>query len=318
MLKSAIAAFVLAFLAGSAVAQSYPSKPVTLVIPFPPGGVNDVVGRIVATKLATELGQPVVIENKSGASGVIGTELVARAQADGYTIIMGNISTFGINPATFAKLPYDPLKSFAPITMLTVQPLVIAVHPSSPAQNLADLIKMAKAKPKKLTYGTAGSSIHLAVELFSSLAGIQMTHVPYKGSGPATTDLVGGHIDVLFDPVSSLYPHVKAGKVRGLAISSLHRYEAAPELPTVIESGFPRFDIGSWQGLLVPAGTPPAVIDRLYKATVKVLEMPDIKAQLLKQGAQASPSTPQQFEQHIGTEIARWKKVASDISLKPE
>jgi len=259
-----------------------------------------------------------VVENRPGASGVLGAELAARAAPDGYTLMLGNISTLAINSATFAKLPYDPVKSFAPISLLAVQPLLIAVNPSVPANSLAELVALAKARPGKLNYGTAGSSIYLAVEFFSSQTGVKMNHVPYKGSSPAIADLLGGQIDLLFDPFSSLYPQARAGKVRPLAVSTERRSTVAPELPTVNESGLATYDVSSWQGLVVPAGTPREVIDRLHAAVLRSLASPELKAQFAAQGAEPTPSSPQKFDQFIREELARWQKVARDAGVKPE
>ena len=299
-------------------AQPYPARPVTLIIPFPPGGVTDIVGRTVALRLSAVLGQSIVVENKAGASGILGAEAAARARPDGYTLVLGNISTLGTNPATFAKLPYDPEKSFQPISLLAVQPLVIAVSPRIQADSLADLVKLARTRSAPLSYGTAGSSVHLAVELFDSLVGIRMTHIPYKGSSPAITDLLGGQIDVLFDPISSLYPQVKAGKVRALAVTTAARSGIAPELPTVIESGIGQYDVSSWQALLAPAGTPAAVIAQLNDAVVKVLATQEVKDVFARQGAQPTSSTPAQLEAFVRAEVARWKKVAADAGVVPQ
>lgn len=318
LLSKFFSGLLLAVCAVAAAAQSYPSRPVTLIVPFPAGGVTDVVARALAVRLSTELGQPVVVENKAGASGALGSSAAAKAAPDGYTLLLGNISTFGTNAATFAKLPYDPLADFTPISLLAVQPLVVAVHPSVPAQSLADLVKLAKAKPGALTYGTAGSSIQLAVELFSSMNGIKMLHVPYKGSAPAITDLIGGQVNVLFDPISSLYPQVRGGKVRGLAVTTAQRSPAAPELPTVSESGTSGYDVSSWQALLVPAGTPPAVVQRLHGAVGKVLALAEVQELFAKQGAVPAASTPEQAAQHVRAEIARWKGVAAAAGVKPE
>jgi tripartite-type tricarboxylate transporter receptor subunit TctC len=312
------ATLVVGLAAAAANAQTYPSRAITLVVPFPPGGVTDVVARAVASKLSSELGQNVIVDNRPGASGAIGSTAVAKAAPDGYTLLLGNISTLGTNAATFATLPYDPGADFAPVSLLAVQPLVVAVNPSVPVQSLAELVKLAKSKPGALSYGTAGSSIHLAVELFNSLNGIKMLHVPYKGSAPAITDLIGGHVDVLFDPISTIYPQVRAGKARGLAVTTGARSATAPELPTVIESGTPGYDVSSWQALVVPTGTPDAVIARLHDAVTKVLAMPDTNEQFARLGAQPSPTTPAQAAQHIRSEIARWKKVAADAGVVPE
>lgn len=314
-MRALLIAIFLWTMASAVGAQPYPSRPITLVIPFPPGGVTDIVGRTVATRLSTVLGQTIVVENKAGASGILGAEAAARARPDGYTLMLGNISTLGTNAATFAKLPYDPEKSFQPVSMLAVQPLVIAVSPRIQAESLADLIKLARTRATPLSYGTAGSSIHLAVELFNSLVGVKMTHIPYKGSSPAITDLLGGQIDLLFDPISSLYPQVKAGKVRGLAVTTAARSGVAPELPTVIESGIGQYDVSSWQALMVPAGTPPGVVAQLNDAVVKVLASPEVKEVFARQGANPTSSTPAQLEQFVRAEVARWKKVASEAGV---
>jgi tripartite-type tricarboxylate transporter receptor subunit TctC len=303
---------------GAALAQAYPAKPLRMIVPFPPGGVTDVMSRAVAARLSIELGQPVVVENRAGASGIIGADAAAKSPADGYTLLMGNISTLAVNAATFAKLPYDPVASFAPISMVAIQPLLVAVHPSVPVQSLAELVDMAKSKPGQLSYGTAGSSVHLAVELFSTVAGIRMNHVPYKGSSPAITDLIGGQLQVLFDPFSSLYPQVRAGKARGLAVTTERRSSVAPELPTVTELGFKGFDVSSWQGLVVPAATPKDIVDRLHRDTVKLLASAQIKEQFAKHGAEAAPTSPEKFGEYIVGEIARWQKVARDAGIKPE
>ena len=313
-----LVALLLSALCTLAQAQGFPNKPLRLIVPFPPGGVTDISSRIVAQKLSTELGQPVVVENRAGASGVIGAEAGAKAAADGYTLTMGNISTLAINAVTFAKLPYDPVASFAPVSMVAIQPLVIAVHPSVPAQTLAELVALAKAQPGKLNFGTAGSSIYLAVEFFNTAAGIKMNHVPYKGSSPAITDLIGGQLQVLFDPFSSLYPQVRSGKARGLAVTTLKRSAQAPTLATVAELGYPGFDVSSWQGIVVPAGTPRDVLDRLNREVVKVLGSQDVRDQFAVHSAEASPSTPEQFGAYIRQEITRWKKVATDAGVKPE
>ena len=296
----------------------YPNKPIRMIVPFPPGGVTDIVARTVSLKLSAELGQPIVVENRAGASGAIGAELGARAAPDGYTLIMGNISTLGINPITFAKLGYDPVTSFDPISLVAVQPLLITVHPGVAAKNLAELVQLAKSQPGQLNYGTAGSSIHLAVEQFNSLAGIRMNHIAYKGSAPAITDLVGGQIQVLFDPFSSIYPLVAAGKIRALAVTTEKRAAAAPQLPTVAEQGYAGFDVSSWQGIVVPAGTPKPVIQRLHRGLVTVMASPDVKDKFAQYSAVATASTPEQFAAYIKEELIRCQKVAQQAGVKPE
>ena len=302
----------------AAAQPAYPARPITLIVPFPTGGVTDIVARAVASRLATELGESVVVDNKPGASGVPGTVAAARAAPDGYTLILGNISTLGTNPATFAKLPYDPVKDFAPVSMLAIQPLVIAVHPSVPANTLDELVKLAKSKPGALTFGTAGTSIQLAVELFNKINGIQMLHVPYKGSSPAITDLVGGQINVLFDPISTLYPQVRAGKVRGLGVSTRQRAPVAPELPTAQEAGSRDYDVSSWQALVVPAGTPAPIVQRLHGAVTKVLQDPTTRELFARQGANPAPSSPAEAGEFIRAEMTRWKDVAREAGVKPE
>jgi tripartite-type tricarboxylate transporter receptor subunit TctC len=318
VIRIAVVFAALCVLASAAFGQGYPNQPLRLIVPFPPGGVTDVMARAVAVRLAEELGQPVVVDNRAGASGIVGAEGAARAAPDGYTLLMGNISTLAINTATFAKLPYDPEKSFTPVSMVAIQPLLIVVHPSQPAKTLAELVSLAKAKPDTLAYGTAGSSIHLAVEQFSMIAGIHMNHIPYKGSAPAINDLVGGQIQVLFDPFSSVYPQVSAGKARALAVTTERRSSVAPEIPTVAESGYPGFDVSSWQGIVVPAGTSQEIVGRLNRTLLKILRESAVKAQFAQQGAEASPSTPEAFGAYIASEIARWQKVARDAGVMPE
>lgn len=310
------AAFSLSALATHA--QSYPDKPIKLIIPFPPGGVTDIVARTLAQKLTDELGQQVIAENRAGASGAIGAELTARSAPDGYTLMMGNISTLAINQWTMAKLGYDPAKSFEFVGMAAIQPLLITVNPTLPVNTLSEFVQYAKANPGKLDYGTAGASIHLAVEYFSTIAGIKMNHIPYKGSAPAITDLVGGQIKVLFDPFSSIYPQVKGGKARALAVTTTERSTILPNLPTVIESGYPGFDVSSWQGIVVPAGTPKPVISKLNAAMVKVLKSQDVIDKFAQFNAVATPWTAERFADYVKGEQTRWGEVAKAAGVKPE
>jgi len=300
----------------TSLAQTYPARPLKIIVPFAPGGVTDMVSRVMAQGLSAELGQAVVVENRAGASGIVGADAAAKSAPDGYTLMMGNISTLAINAAVFVKLPYDPQTSFEPVSMVARQPLVVAVNPNVPVKTIAELVAYAKAS-NKLNFGSAGASLQLATEAFNQAAGIQMTHVPYKGSGPAMTDLVAGHIEVLFDAFSSLYPFIQQGRLRGLAITSARRSPLAPELPTLGELGFPQVEVTSWQGIVVPAGTPPAIVTRLNAAVQKVLESQAVKDQLAKQGVEASPSTPEQLAQYASTERARWTEVAGKAGVKP-
>jgi tripartite-type tricarboxylate transporter receptor subunit TctC len=299
-----------------AFAQAYPNKPLKIIVPFAPGGVTDMVSRVMAQGLSVELGQAVVVENRAGASGIVGAEVTAKSAPDGYTLMMGNISTLAINAAVFAKLPYDPQTSFEPVSMVARQPLLVAVNPNVPVKTIAELVAYAKAN-NKLNFGSAGASLQLATEAFNQAAGLQMTHVPYKGSGPAMTDLVAGHIEVLFDAFSSLYPFIQQGRLRGLAITSAKRSPLAPELPTLGELGFPQVEVTSWQGIGAPAGTPPAIVAKLNAAVLKVLESQTVKDQFAKQGVEASPSSPEQLAQYASAERARWTDVASKAGVKP-
>ncbi len=305
-------------LAVSAIAQTFPDRPIKLVVPFPPGGVTDIVARTLSVKLTEELKQPVIVENRAGASGAIGAEAVARSVPDGYTWLMGNISTLAINQWTMAKLNYNPSTSFEPVAMVAVQPLLVAVNPTVPVNTLSELVAFAKKNPGKLNYGTAGSSIHLAVEYFSGLAGIKMNHIPYKGSAPAITDLLGGQIQVLFDPFSSIHPQVAAGKVKALAITTADRSAVAPQVPTVIELGFAGYDVSSWQGIVVPAGTPKDIVVKMNAAINKALKSKEVVDRFAQFSAVPTQWTPQQFGQYISQEQARWRKVAKDAGVVPE
>lgn len=297
-------------------AQAYPTKPVKIIVGFAAGGVTDLVARALAQGLTTELGQQVIVENRGGASGIPGADVAAKAAPDGYTLMMGNISTLAINAAMFAKLPYDPQKSFEPISMVARQPLVVAVSPKTPAKTIPEFVAYAKANDGKLNFGSGGASLQLAAEAFNQAAGLRMTHAPYKGGGPAMIDLAAGHIDMVFDAFSSLYPFIQDGRVRGLAITSAKRSPLAPELPTLVELGFPQIEVTSWQGLVAPAGTPPAVITRLNAAVQKVLASQVTRDQLTKSGVEASPSTPEQLAQYAAGERQRWKDVVAKAGIK--
>ena len=303
--------------AAAALAQSYPAKPVRIVVPYPPGGPNDIVARTVGQKLSEQLGQPVIVDNKPGASGNIGAESVAKSPADGYTLLL---LTTGhtINPSLYPKLGYDLEKDLAPVTQLTAGPMVVIVNPALPAGNIKELISLAKAKPGTLNFGSAGngSSTHLAPELFSSMAGIKMNHIPYKGSAPAMTDLMAGQIQVAFDFMISAMPHVKSGKVKALAVTSTTRSPVAPELPTVAESGVPGFEVIGWNGLVAPAATPKEVVARLNAELKKALEQPNVKARFAAQGFSATWTPPEKFGAYIQAEHTKWAKVVKDSGAK--
>ncbi|WP_157667436.1 Bug family tripartite tricarboxylate transporter substrate binding protein [Comamonas serinivorans] len=306
--------------AGTAWAQegAYPSKPIRLVIPFAPGGVTDLVGRAMAQSLTQHLGQPVVPENRAGASGVPGAEIVAKAAPDGYTLMVSNISINSVNAAAFARLPYHPQNSFTLISQVSQQPLLVTVNPQVPVKTLPELVALAKAQPGSLNFGSAGTSLQLASEAFNQAAGLRMTHVPYKGSGPAMTDLVAGHIQVLFDATSSLGPFVKDGRVRALAITAAKRSPQFPDVPTLVELGYPSIEVNSWQGLAGPAGLPPAVVARLGAAMKQVADDPQVKAQFDRLGIEAVHTSPEAFRRFAAAETARWQSVAQKAGLKPE
>jgi tripartite-type tricarboxylate transporter receptor subunit TctC len=311
------AGLLAAAFAAPALAQSYPTKPVRIVVPYPPGGPNDIVARTVGQKLSEQLGQPVIVDNKPGASGNIGAESVAKSPPDGYTLLL---LTTGhtINPSLYPKLGYDLEKDLAPVTQLTAGPMVVVANPSLPAKNIKELISLAKAKPGSLNFGSAGngSSTHLAPELFSSMAGIKMNHIPYKGSAPALTDLMAGQIQVAFDFMISAMPHVKSGKVKALAVTSTTRSPAAPDLPTVAESGVPGFEVIGWNGLVVPARTPKDVVAKLNAELKKALDQPDAKERFAAQGFSATWTTPEKFGAYIESEHAKWARVVKDSGAK--
>ena len=316
------ASFLLAMLAVqtafAADAQSYPTKPVRMVIPFPAGGTTDILGRVAAQKLSEALGQQVIPDNRPGASGNIGTEQVAKAPPDGYTLLTAPGSTLTIHPSLYPKLGFDPLKDFAPITILAGVPNLLVVHPSLPARNVKDLIALAKSKPDALNYAStgAGQSTHLSMELFKSMAGVKIVHVPYKGSAPAVTDLLGGHVPMMFDNMPSALPHVKAGKLRALGVSTAKRSSTAPDVPTVAESGLPGFDVTVWFATLAPAATPRDILERIHRVLVKALQASDVRERLASQGAEAVGNTPEQFTAQMKSDLAKWAKVVQAANIK--
>jgi len=298
-------------LVSTAIAQSYPVRPVKLIMPFPPGGPTDAAGRLIAQKLSEEFGQQVVVETRAGASGVTGTEAAAKAAADGYTLIYGTTSTFSILPSLTKSLPYDPRKSFTPISIVATGPLLVAVNASVPARTLRELIALAKAQPRTLNFGSAGSGTvpHLAAELFKTLAEVDIVHIPYKGSGPAQADLVAGRIQVMFDASAPLMANIKAGKLRALAIASASRLDTLPDTPTAAEAGLPNYEVGLWNGILAPAGTAPDIVSRLNAGVRKALQDPATGATLNRFGLIPAGNTPEAFATFIDAEIERWSRV---------
>ena len=305
-------------LASNALAQSYPSKTVRLIDGFSPGGSTDIVGRLIAQKLSDSLGQPFVVENRPGASAIIGTDMVAKAPPDGHIMLIVPL-TFTVNPSLY-KLPYDPARDLVPVTLVASAPLMLVVHPSVPAKSVAEFIAHAKANPGKLHFGSGGvgSTPHLASEMLKTMAGIQATHVPYKGGGPALADLVGGQIQFMLENIPSTLPYVKAGKLRALALTDLRRSQVLPDLPTLDESGLQGYQIVGWNGLFLPAGTPPAIVDKLHIEVVKALALADMKERLATMGFEGVGDTPQHFAAFVQAEIAKWAKVVKDANIKVE
>lgn len=298
-------------------AGGYPAKPVRVIVSYAPGGATDIVARMVAAKLSEGFGRSFVVENVTGAGGVIGDSTAARAAPDGYTLL-GTSSTFSINPAVVAKLPFDPLKSFAPVTLVARAPFMLVVHPSVPAKSVKELVALAKSQPGKLDYASAGqgTAVHLAVELFNSMAGVTMMHIPYKGSGLALIDLLAGQVQLTFANVLSSRAHVKAGRLRALAVSSAKRSAVLPELPTVSESGIPGYDVASWYAYLAPAGTPQPIVQRLNAEIINGLKSADMSERLATDGAESVGSTPEEFSQYLAGEITRWRKVVKDAGVR--
>jgi tripartite-type tricarboxylate transporter receptor subunit TctC len=301
-----------------AQAGAFPNKPMRIVVPFPAGGTTDILARAVAQQLTQAWGQQVIVDNRPGAGGNIGSELVAKSAPDGYTLLMGTVGTHAINPSLYAKMPYDHVRDFAPVILVAGVPNVLVVHPSVPANNVAELIAWGKANPGKLNFASSGSgtSIHLAGELFRVQTGIQMTHVPYKGSAPAIQDLLGGQVQLMFDNLPSALPQIKAGKLRALGVTSATRAAALPDVPTIAESGLPGFEASSWFGLLAPAGTPRDVVVKLDAEVAKWLASQDARDKLLAQGAIAAGGTPEDFSAHIAAETAKWAKVVKESGAK--
>jgi tripartite-type tricarboxylate transporter receptor subunit TctC len=292
-------------------AQAYPVKPIRLICPFPVGGIADLYGRIVAAKLTEAWGQPVLVENRTGAGGNIGADLVAKSPPDGYAIVIGSIGTHAVNPTLFARMPYDAVNDFAPISLLLEAEGLLVVHPSVPAKSVPELIAHARANPGKLTFASAGmgTASHLAGELFKSMAKLDLSHIPYKGNVPAITDLLAGQTSLIFATMPTVLPHVKAGKLRGLATIGPVRSAAAPDLPTVAEAALPGFAVTNWVGFFAPAGTPAEIVRRWNTETHKVMQSPEIQARLVNEGARFIAMTPEQYAAFVRSEMAKWAPV---------
>jgi tripartite-type tricarboxylate transporter receptor subunit TctC len=295
-------------------AQQWPAKPIRIIVPYPPGGTSDILARALGPGITAALGQPVVVENKPGATGNVGADFVAKSPADGYTLLLADIGSLAISPSVFTTLPFDPVKDFAPVVMVAYSPHILAAHPSVPAKNVKELIAYAKANPDKLNFAVSGigGANHLAGIDFAQRTGIKWTYIPYKGGSQAITDVMGGQAQVLFNGMLATYPAVKDGKLKAIAISSAKRFSAAPDLPTVAESGVAGFETGSWQGIVAPAGTPPEIVNKLHATVTHILATPDMKDRLDKAGAETRPQSPQQFGAFIASEKARWAKVVRE------
>jgi tripartite-type tricarboxylate transporter receptor subunit TctC len=310
-----------ALVAAPAFAQAaWPAKPIRYIVPFAPGGTTDILARMVSEKLAPVLGQPIVVDNKAGQGGSIGAAELARAAPDGYTIGGGTISSHAINATLYSKLSYDPVTSFAPITMYATQPNVLLVHPSVPAQNLAEFIRLLKANPGKYGFGSAGSgtSQHISGELFKTMAGVSMQHIPYRGSGQMMPDLLGGNLLVAVDNIATAIPHMKAGKLRALAVTTATRSQAAPEVPTFAEQGLPGYELSSWQAVFAPAGTPQTIVERLHAEIARMLKLPDIQKRFADMGLDASGMSPQELAAVVRNDVPRLGKVVRDSGAKAD
>jgi tripartite-type tricarboxylate transporter receptor subunit TctC len=299
-------------------AQAWPSRPIKYIVPFAPGGTTDILARMVAPKLADALGQPVVVENRPGQAGSLGAAELARAAPDGHTIGGGTISSHAINVSLYSRLPYDPLKDFSPITMLATLPNMLVVHPSIPANSVQELVAFLKANPNRHSFGSAGNgtSQHMSGELFKTMTGVQMQHIPYKGSGPMIPDLLAGTLSMSFENITTAYPPVKAGRLKALAVTSARRSFVAPEVPTMAEAGLAGYDISSWQALFAPAGVPKPIVDRLYGETAKALTSPEVAKRLQELGLDAGGITPEELSAVIRSEIPKLGKVVRESGAK--
>ena len=305
--------------AGGTLAQDYPSRPIRMVVGFPPGGGTDVMARLVTPKMTEAWGQQVVIDNRAGATGIIGTDLVAKAAPDGYTLLMGHVATNAIAWSLFAKLPFDPAQDFAPITRVSSVPHLLVVHPSLDVRTVKDLIALAKAKPGQLTFPSAGngSTPHLAGEIFKTMTGVNLVHVPYKGTGQSLQDLLGGQVQVAFDTTAAVITFVKAGRLRPLAVTTSKRIASLPEVPTVAESGVPGYEVTTWYGLFAPAGTPTAIVQKIFAQTARIVRLPDVRERLDGMGTEETTNaSPAEFAALVKSDIAKYAKVVKAAGLR--
>jgi tripartite-type tricarboxylate transporter receptor subunit TctC len=313
-------AIILGLACVPAAGQNYPVKPIRLIVPYPPGGPTDLVGRSIGQKLTEAWGQQVIVENRAGAASAVGTEVAARAPADGYTVLLGTSAGFSINPALGGKLLYDPERDFAPITLLVINPQILVVHPSMPVHSVKMLVALAKSRPGQINYASVGNASpqHLGMEMLKRMTDIDMVHVPYKGTAPAVTDILAGNVSLMFNSMPSVLPQARAGRLRGLAVSSARRSAAAPDIPTVAEAGVPGFDYVTWYGLFAPAGTPRDIVNRLNAQVAKILAEPELAKRFASQGAEPLSNTPDQLAQYRRAEYERWRKLIAAMNLKAE
>ena len=299
-------------------AQDFPNKPIRFVVPYAPGGASDVTARLLGQKMTDAWGQTVAVDNRAGANGIVALELVSKAPADGYTILMANLGPNAINPAVYSRLPYDPVKGFAPVTLTTLVPNILVINPYLPARNLKEVFALAKAKPGQMSYGTGGygSSNHLSMELLKSMAGVNITHVPYKGDVPAMIDAMAGQIEMSVPTVVAASPYVKSGKLRAIAVTSSKRVGSLPDVPTVAAAGVPGFESVSWGGVMAPGGTPAFVVNKLNAEIVRILRLPEIQERLQALGAEVVGGSPAEFSAYLEAEIAKWSKVARAAGVK--
>jgi tripartite-type tricarboxylate transporter receptor subunit TctC len=303
---------------GICAAQSYPAKPIRIIVPFPPGGIADLFARVIGQKFGETWGQPGVVDNRPGAGGNIGAEIVAKSAPDGYTLVTGSIGTHAVNVSLFSKLPYDPIRDFAPVSLIMEAEGLLVVHPSLPVKSVKELIALAKARPGQIAYASAGhgTAAHLSGELFKSMAKVNLLHVPYKGNVPAITDLLAGQTSLLFATMPTVLPQVQAGRLRALAVTSSTRAPAAPQLPTIAEAALPGFSVTNWIGFFAPAGTPREVVLKLNGEVARIMQAPDIQKRLVAEGAKFTPWTPDQFAAFVKSELAKWAKVVKEAGIR--
>jgi tripartite-type tricarboxylate transporter receptor subunit TctC len=318
--KFLAAALLIFFIIGSASAQNFPSRPIRFIVPFAPGGGTDQLARMLAQRLSESFGQPVVVDNRGGAGGIIGAEIAAKAPADGYTLVLGSPGPMTINPSLLPRLPYDTLRDFAPITLATISPFILVLHPSVPANSVKELVALARAKPGQLSYGSGGngSVAHFSAEQFRALTHISLVHVPYKGAGPAVIDLVAGRLQFMFENLPTVLPHIRSGKIRALAVGTKTRSVLLPESPTMVEAGVPGFEASTAFGVLSPAKTPAPIVGRLNQEIVRILHSPDIRERLLAQGLEPAGGTPQQYSAQLKEELVKYGRIVKAAGIKAD